>query len=240
MVVVREGTEGPYAGSGGLPARGRRTRWPPRRASTRRTASSGSCATPSPGRRRRPRQQLTLVHKTNVLVYAGGLWQRTVDRVARSSPTSPSTTATSTPRRCSSSPTRSGSTWSSPTTSSATSSPTSAPRSPAASGSRPAATWTSPDQPEHVRAGPRLGAGHRRPGQGRPDRHRLVGRDAPRPPRPSPTRPRRSRRPWPPTWRRGRLRGAPPRDRRRHRRESRLKRPDVRRGRAAVHSRGRP
>jgi 3-isopropylmalate dehydrogenase len=30
----------------------------------------------------RPRKKLTLVHKTNVLVHAGGLWQRTVDEVA--------------------------------------------------------------------------------------------------------------------------------------------------------------
>jgi len=32
------------------------------------------------------RQKLTLVHKTNVLVHAGGLWQRTVDRVATEFP----------------------------------------------------------------------------------------------------------------------------------------------------------
>ena len=38
-------------------------------------------------------------------------------------------------------------------------------------------------QPEHVRAGARLGARHRRPGHGRPDRRRAVGRDAARPPR---------------------------------------------------------
>ena len=31
----------------------------------------------------RPRQKLTLVHKTNVLTYAGDLWQRTVDRLAK-------------------------------------------------------------------------------------------------------------------------------------------------------------
>ena len=42
--------------------------------------------------------------------------------------------------------------------------------SPAASASRPPATSTRPARPEHVRARPRLGARHRRPGQGRPDR----------------------------------------------------------------------
>jgi 3-isopropylmalate dehydrogenase len=31
----------------------------------------------------RPRRKLTLVHKTNVLTYAGDLWQRTVDRLAK-------------------------------------------------------------------------------------------------------------------------------------------------------------
>jgi len=31
---------------------------------------------------KRPAKKLTLVHKTNVLTHAGGLWQRTVDRVA--------------------------------------------------------------------------------------------------------------------------------------------------------------
>ena len=34
----------------------------------------------------RPRQHLTLVHKTNVLVHAGGLWARTVARVGEEFP----------------------------------------------------------------------------------------------------------------------------------------------------------
>jgi 3-isopropylmalate dehydrogenase len=34
----------------------------------------------------RPRRKLTLVHKTNVLTYAGDLWQRTVDSVATEFP----------------------------------------------------------------------------------------------------------------------------------------------------------
>ena len=65
---------------------GRRTRSPPRSASTRRTASSGSCATRSPGPQRRPRKKLTLVHKTNVLVHAGAVWCRLVDEVAQEFP----------------------------------------------------------------------------------------------------------------------------------------------------------
>ena len=35
----------------------------------------------------RPRHHLTLVHKTNVLTFAGDLWQRTVDEVAADHPT---------------------------------------------------------------------------------------------------------------------------------------------------------
>src|SRR5690242_21542459 len=47
MVVVREGTEGPYTGAGGVMRRAPRPRSPPRRASTRRSASSGWPATRS-------------------------------------------------------------------------------------------------------------------------------------------------------------------------------------------------
>ena len=55
FVVVREGTEGPYVGNGGVAARAaRRTRSPPRSASTRRTAWSGSSGTPSGGPRPGP------------------------------------------------------------------------------------------------------------------------------------------------------------------------------------------
>ncbi len=35
----------------------------------------------------RRRKKLTLVHKTNVLVHAGGIWQRVVNEVAASTPT---------------------------------------------------------------------------------------------------------------------------------------------------------
>ena len=58
----------------------------PRSASTPATASSASSATPSPARRRRPRKHLTLVHKHNVLTYAGDLWRRTVDEVGAEFP----------------------------------------------------------------------------------------------------------------------------------------------------------
>ena len=140
---VREGTEGPYAGAGGDLRVGT-----PHEVATEESLNTRYGVERivrdafARADRRRPRNRLTLVHKTNVLVHAGGLWQRTFDAVARSSRTSRPTTATSTPRRCSSSPSPSGSTSSSPTTCSATSSPTSVPPSPAASASPRAATST--------------------------------------------------------------------------------------------------
>src|SRR6201999_1263806 len=83
MVVVREGTEGPYTGAGGVmrkdtPAEiatqeSLNTAFGVERVA--RYAFSRAAA--------RPRQKLTLVHKTNVLTYAGDLWQRVVDRLAK-------------------------------------------------------------------------------------------------------------------------------------------------------------
>ncbi len=81
MVVVREGTEGPYAGAGGVMRRGT-----PHEIATQESLNTAH------GVERvvryafdkalgRPRRKLTLVHKTNVLTYAGDLWARTFDRV---------------------------------------------------------------------------------------------------------------------------------------------------------------
>ena len=140
FVVVREGTEGPYTGN-----RRRDPRRHPARdrhrgqRQHRLRRASGWCTTRSTGPGR-ARKHLTLVHKNNVLTFAGSLWWRTVQRWRPSTPTSRSPTSTSTPRRSTWSPTPAGSTSSSPTTCSATSSPTSPPRCAAASGWRPAAT----------------------------------------------------------------------------------------------------
>ena len=97
FVVVREGTEGPYVGNGGAIRTG----------TPHEIATEVSLNTAFGVERvvryafdladRRARKHLTLVHKSNVLVHAGALWQRTVDAVAPSTPTSPSTTSTSTP-----------------------------------------------------------------------------------------------------------------------------------------------
>ena len=85
FVVVRENTEGTYAGEGGFLRKGTRTRSPPRVRSTPAWASSAASASPSTWPAR-PRHHLTLVHKTNVLTFAGDLWQRTFDEVAAEYP----------------------------------------------------------------------------------------------------------------------------------------------------------
>src|SRR6202012_1031353 len=82
-VVVREGTEGPYTGAGGVMRKGTPGEIAPQESlnpafGVERVARYAFNRAAS-----RPRQKLTLVHKTNVLTYAGDLWQRTVDRLAK-------------------------------------------------------------------------------------------------------------------------------------------------------------
>lgn len=85
FVVVREGTEGLYCGNGGTLREG----------TEQEVASEVSQNTrfgvervvrDAFDRAMTRRKHVTLVHKTNVLVNAGGLWQRTVDEVARDYP----------------------------------------------------------------------------------------------------------------------------------------------------------
>ena len=85
FLVVREGTEGPYVGNGGALRVG----------TPHEIANEVSVNTAFGVERvvraefaaaRSRRGRLTLVHKTNVLVHAGGLWQRTVDAVAAEHP----------------------------------------------------------------------------------------------------------------------------------------------------------
>jgi len=81
FVVVREGTEGPYIGNGGALRVG----------TPHEVATEVSVNTAFGVERvvryafakaqQRPRKHLTLVHKHNVLVYAGHLWRRTVEAV---------------------------------------------------------------------------------------------------------------------------------------------------------------
>jgi len=85
MVVVREGTEGPYAGAGGVLRRGT-----PAEVATQESLNTafgvGRVVRYAFGlAQRRSRKHLTLVHKTNVLEYAGDLWQRTMAEAAKES-----------------------------------------------------------------------------------------------------------------------------------------------------------
>jgi 3-isopropylmalate dehydrogenase len=86
FIVIRENTEGPYAGEGGALRRG----------TPHEVATQGSVNTRLGVERcvryafelaaSRPRRHLTLVHKTNVLQFSGDLWQRTFDIVAAEFP----------------------------------------------------------------------------------------------------------------------------------------------------------
>jgi 3-isopropylmalate dehydrogenase len=86
MVVVREGTEGPYAGVGGH-----------LRKDTPHEIATETSVNTAFGVERvvryafekavvRPRKHLTLIHKTNVLTHAGGLWSRIVEEVSAEFP----------------------------------------------------------------------------------------------------------------------------------------------------------
>jgi 3-isopropylmalate dehydrogenase len=85
MVVVREGTEGPYVGNGGRFRDGT-----PHEVATEvsiNTAYGVERVVRDAFRRAQARRRhLTLVHKTNVLVHAGGLWKRVTDEVATEFP----------------------------------------------------------------------------------------------------------------------------------------------------------
>ena len=82
FAVIRENTEGTYAGEGGFLRKG----------TEHEIATQGSVNTRFGVERcvrfafdlanSRPRRHLTLVHKTNVLTFSGDLWQRTFDQVA--------------------------------------------------------------------------------------------------------------------------------------------------------------
>lgn len=87
FIVVREGTEGPYVGAGGVLAKG----------STHEVATEESLNTRVGVERVirnaferavvRTRKHLTLVHKNNVLTHAGDLWMRVFQEVSIEYPT---------------------------------------------------------------------------------------------------------------------------------------------------------
>lgn len=86
FVVVREGTEGPYTGNGGS----LRTGTPAEVATevSLNTAYGVERVVRDAYERAnaRPRKKLTLVHKNNVLVYAGHLWKNIFDKVGQEYP----------------------------------------------------------------------------------------------------------------------------------------------------------
>src|SRR3954462_3244923 len=86
FVVVREGTEGPYVGNGGALRVGT-----PQELVTEVSVNTAFgvervVRDAFTRARHRQRRKLTLVHKTNVLVHAGGLWSRVVREVAEEFP----------------------------------------------------------------------------------------------------------------------------------------------------------
>ncbi|HVM15174.1 MAG TPA: 3-isopropylmalate dehydrogenase [Egibacteraceae bacterium] len=85
MVIVRENTEGLYAGAGGVVYRGT-----PREVATQESLNTRHgverVVRHAFALAARRRSRLTLCHKTNVLSYAGDLWQRTMDEVATDHP----------------------------------------------------------------------------------------------------------------------------------------------------------
>jgi 3-isopropylmalate dehydrogenase len=86
MLVVREGTEGPYAGAGGVMRRGTREEIATQESLNTAFGVERVARYAFTQAMTRPRKKLTLVHKTNVLTYAGDLWQRTVEALAKEFP----------------------------------------------------------------------------------------------------------------------------------------------------------
>jgi 3-isopropylmalate dehydrogenase len=86
MIVVREGTEGLYAGAGGVLRRGTPHEIATEESLNTRYGVERVARDAFARAQQRPRRRLTLVHKTNVLTKAGDLWQRTVTEVAADFP----------------------------------------------------------------------------------------------------------------------------------------------------------
>ncbi|HEX4728097.1 MAG TPA: 3-isopropylmalate dehydrogenase [Jatrophihabitans sp.] len=82
FVVYREGTEGPYVGNGGALRTGTDHEIATEVSINTAFGVERVVRAAFEGARQRERKQLTLVHKNNVLVHAGDLWARTVNRVA--------------------------------------------------------------------------------------------------------------------------------------------------------------
>jgi 3-isopropylmalate dehydrogenase len=86
FVVVREGTEGPYVGAGGVLAEGTPSEIATEESLNTRRGAERVIRDAFVRAMKRPRKKLTLVHKNNVLVRAGSLWTRTFNEVAKEFP----------------------------------------------------------------------------------------------------------------------------------------------------------
>ncbi|MEV6526679.1 3-isopropylmalate dehydrogenase [Longispora sp. NPDC051575] len=86
FVVVREGTEGLYAGAGGTLHKGTPAEVATEESLNTRHGVERVVRDAFARATKRDRKKLTLVHKSNVLVNAGGLWTRTFDAVAAEFP----------------------------------------------------------------------------------------------------------------------------------------------------------
>ena len=86
FVVVREGTEGPYVGAGGVLAYGTEHDLATEESLNTRRGAERVIRDAFARAQARPRKKLTMVHKNNVLMRAGGLWTRTFETVAKEFP----------------------------------------------------------------------------------------------------------------------------------------------------------
>ncbi|ASY17460.1 3-isopropylmalate dehydrogenase [Candidatus Planktophila versatilis] len=87
FIVVREGTEGPYAGSGGFLAEGTPYEIATEESLNTRRGAERVIRDAFARAANRERKKLTLVHKNNVLTRSGSLWTRTFNEVAKEFPT---------------------------------------------------------------------------------------------------------------------------------------------------------
>ena len=86
FIVVREGTEGPYVGAGGVLALGTKDEIATEESLNTRRGAERVIRDAFNRASNRPRKKLTLVHKNNVLTRAGSLWTRTFNDIAKEFP----------------------------------------------------------------------------------------------------------------------------------------------------------
>jgi 3-isopropylmalate dehydrogenase len=86
FVVVREGTEGPYVGAGGVLAEGTENEIATEESLNTRRGAERVIRNAFERAELRDRKKVTLVHKNNVLTRAGSLWTRTYNEVAKEFP----------------------------------------------------------------------------------------------------------------------------------------------------------